>query len=216
MKILIGSRLFKSKKEAQKHCQNLLAKFRPGDVVKEAEDIDFLWGAIQRHPDAKAKIGCGVQLFYVEADVFGGQRFCVRRLDETATHFSYPKCFRPPTAREEVSKALRLEILPQIIVFKQDAFGNQRSIACSLTGVPVTWETSHVDHFNPDFCDLRDSFVAHRSFESIELYDDDSGSGKWLKDREFAAHWVEYHRKYAQLRVTSIEANLGRPRRRGE
>ena len=216
MKISIGSKGFKSKTEAQKHCKDLLNKFRPGDVVTEAEDIDFLWGAIQRHPDARAKIGHGVELFYVEADVFGGKRFCVRRVDNTTTHFSYPKCFRPPTAKEEVSKAFRKEVLSQILDFKQRSFGDQLSITCSLTGAPVTWETSQVDHFDPDFWVLRDNFIADRSFESIELYDDETGSGKLLKDRAFALSWFVYHQQFANLRITSIEANQTRPRRRRE
>lgn len=209
--ILIGNEVFASKAAARQRVQTLLHKYRPWQTVTDESDVEFLWFLLLLHPSASEKIGSGVSSFFVAADAFGGQKFCVRRTDGSSEHFSYLKCLRQPTKREEVSKAMRAEVVPWVVEFKRRVFGTNQSVACALTGVSVDWHNAHVDHYDPDFHVLRDHFLVSEKmlFEQVLLVDAPEG-GKVLKDRAFASRWYEFHARHAQLRVVTRAANLSR------
>jgi hypothetical protein len=211
--ITIGEKTFRTKELARVACQELLKKYRPGQVVNVVEDSMFLWALVQRHPRASEIIGIGINHFFVEADAFGGQHFSVSRVDGTRDHFSYLKCLRAPTIKEEVSKALRWEVISQILDFKNRSFGANSIVACALTGVSVSANSCHVDHYDPDFRVLRDQFMASKKleFSDVRLADVENG-GKRLADRHLALEWWSYHARIAKLRITSIQANLNRSR----
>lgn len=213
MKFVIGTEVFPTKGAAQARTQVLLHKYSPDEKIR-GEDVHFLWTLLQLHPRAVSKIGCGVVEFFVQGDRFGGQRFCVRRVDGSEEHFSYPKCFRSPTKLEEVSKALRNEVEEQVVAFKRQFFGQRLVAPCSLTGELIDWYGAHVDHYDPDFAPLRDSFLLYEalSIEQVELSDLPEG-GRILSDRLFAARWTNFHQNNANLRVTSKAANMARARR---
>lgn len=209
--IQIGSEVFASKAVARQRVQALLHKYLPWQTVTDATDVEFLWFLLLLHPSASEKIGSGVSAFFVVPDAFGGRRFCVRRTDGSSDHFSYLKCLRQPTKKEEVSKAMRAEVVPWVVEFKRQIFGTNQWVACALTGVAVDWHSAHVDHYDPDFRVLRDDFLASEKivFGQVLLIDVPEG-GKALKDRALALRWYEFHAKRAQLRVVTQAANLAR------
>lgn len=89
--ISLGSLHFVRKGDAQQHLKNMLNKYDVGDKVS-ADDAIVLRAALALHPDAAAKIGCGISHFSVRSADFGTKCFWVNRTDGTTEKFSYRSC----------------------------------------------------------------------------------------------------------------------------
>jgi hypothetical protein len=87
----IGSLHFARKGEASAYLKAMLHRYDLGDKVSAAEE-EVLRNALALHPDAAAKIGCGVRHFGVRSAEFGTKCFWVNRLDGTTAKFSYKAC----------------------------------------------------------------------------------------------------------------------------
>lgn len=89
--ITIGPLHFRKKGDAAAHLKAMLNKYDVGDKVS-ADDAELLRAAIALHPDAEAKIGCGVSHFSVRSADFGTKCFWVNRIDGSTEKFSYSSC----------------------------------------------------------------------------------------------------------------------------
>jgi hypothetical protein len=87
----IGELSFPSKGEAVAFLKEMLYRYRPGDDVGE-EDAAILRDALNNHPEAKEKIGCGVAGFKVRTAEFRTQCFWVMRTDGSTEKFSHKVC----------------------------------------------------------------------------------------------------------------------------
>jgi hypothetical protein len=57
-----------------------------------ADDAIVLKAALALHPEAQAKIGCGISHFSVRSADFGTKCFWVNRTDGTTEKFSFRSC----------------------------------------------------------------------------------------------------------------------------
>jgi hypothetical protein len=89
--ITLGALHFRTKGEAAAHLKAMLSKYEVGDKVKMA-DAEVLRAALALHPDANAKVGCGVTHFSVRSADFGSKCFWVNRTDGSTEKFSYRSC----------------------------------------------------------------------------------------------------------------------------
>lgn len=89
--ITIGHLHFKKKGDAAAHLKAMLHRYEVGDRVN-ADDAETLRAAIALHPDAEAKIGCGIIHFSVRTADFGTKCFWVNRIDGSSEKFSCKKC----------------------------------------------------------------------------------------------------------------------------
>ncbi len=89
--ISFGSLHFARKGDAEKHLRDMLRRYDVGDRVS-AEDAIVLKAALALHPDAEAKIGCGISNFSVRSADFGTKCFWVNRTDGTTEKFSFRSC----------------------------------------------------------------------------------------------------------------------------
>lgn len=69
----------------------MLYRYDLGDRVKQ-EDAAILKLALDRHPDAAEKIGCGIASFSVRTADFGTRCFWLNRIDGTTAKFSLKAC----------------------------------------------------------------------------------------------------------------------------
>jgi hypothetical protein len=69
----------------------MLDKYDLGDKVS-ADDAKVLRAALALHPDADAKVGCGITNFSVRSADFGTRCFWVNRTDGSTEKFSFRKC----------------------------------------------------------------------------------------------------------------------------
>lgn len=181
----------------------------------------FLLSLIQRHPNAKTKIGCGVKHFTVRINQpFGTKGFWIERFDGTCTDFSYLACITPPSKENEARKAFRDAINPQIQEFKADCFRSAfagrgpeaQFIRCPISGTTIGRANAHVDHKPPKtFEAILQAFLkeTNRKLEDIKVNPTEDGSiVTTLANEQLARDWRWYHRCEAELQLVSATANL--------
>lgn len=85
--ITLGSMHFERRGDAVAHLKGMLRGYDVGDRVK-ADDALILMAALEHHPDAAQKIGCGIAGFSVRSADFGTKCFWVNRIDGSTEKFS--------------------------------------------------------------------------------------------------------------------------------
>jgi Protein of unknown function (DUF3223) len=89
--VTLGPHHFKKKGDARAYLKAMLHKYDVGDKVSK-DDEAVLRAALAFHPDAAAKVGCGISHFSVRSADFGSKCFWVNRTDGTTEKFSYKVC----------------------------------------------------------------------------------------------------------------------------
>jgi hypothetical protein len=89
--ITIGALRFAKKGDAAKFLRAMLHRYEVGDRVNAADE-QVLRAALALHPEAEAKIGCGIAHFSVRSADFGTKCFWLNRTDGTTDKFSYKTC----------------------------------------------------------------------------------------------------------------------------
>lgn len=210
----LAGRKFSSKEAVAQHARSIKDKYKPGTYL-EGDELAFMYALLTWHPDAAIKIGAGVKAILIRANpMYGQNEFYLLRVDGSATEFSYKQCVQPSTPAADFRAACRVAIMPDIVAFSERWFAqNAVNPRCALTGERLTKAKAHVDHEPPTtFQNLLGEFV--------RLHDIDMGNVKLLgktadntfrlriADPDLEKAWIEFHRKYAKLRVISEQANL--------
>ncbi|WP_309391884.1 DCL family protein [Chelatococcus sambhunathii] len=89
--ISFGPLDFARKLDAEAFLKAMLNKYDVGDRVS-AQDAEILRDALALHPDAAAKIGCGVDSFSVRSADYGTKCFWINRPDGSTEKFSFRAC----------------------------------------------------------------------------------------------------------------------------
>ena len=217
VELKIGSLHFKTKNEAMKCFGTILSSSRIGASCPPSFMPDMM-ELIRRHPNAEQKIGSGIEKFEVrENPVFKNQKtFYLVRNDGSETDFSFRMCIsgKSPTTWANFCVAARNSISSQIIIFKTAAFLGVDAAKCQITGEDVEWNSCHVDHVTP-FSDLLQMFIEQKSIDtSIEHTKggEDGSVTRIFTDSTLDTQWKEFHKQNAVLRLTTVHANLSRPR----
>jgi hypothetical protein len=92
--VILATRTFPRQKDAKAHFSAMLARYRPGDRVDDADAADLL-ELLKRHPDGSGKVGMGVDHFEVQEADYETQCFRAVRIDGTWERFSYHVCIAP-------------------------------------------------------------------------------------------------------------------------
>lgn len=85
--ITLGPIHFNKRSDAVTHLKEMLNRYEVGDRVG-TQDAIILRAALEHHPNAASKIGCGVKDFSVRSADFGTKCFWVNRTDGTTEKFS--------------------------------------------------------------------------------------------------------------------------------
>jgi hypothetical protein len=89
--LTIGSLHFAKKGDASAFLQAMLQRYDVGDKVGAADE-QVLRDTLALHPEAEAKVGCGITHFSVRSADFGTKCFWINRPDGTTEKFSYKTC----------------------------------------------------------------------------------------------------------------------------
>lgn len=213
----INGKEFGSQTELVDYVRKIIGRYPVGTALNDA-DSAFMLDLLQRHPEAKQKIGSGVvSIFIAENPVYPGERargFWLRRRDGSKTDFSYRECIRPATPEKKALSALRAAIEPDTIAFKQAVFDRSPDglVRCPDTGEWLTFTTSHVDHKAPKTFDkLARQFLQAfgLSFADVAVVPSSDGKiGDRMADETLRSLWVRYHNENAILEIVSAKANL--------
>jgi hypothetical protein len=111
-------------------------------------------------------------------------------------------------------KALRNAITPSVRAFKAAAFHSAISadqpVSCPVSGVPVTWDNSDVDHAAPHtFLALVQGWLQQQgmSLSDVITPSGDNTTSSAMSCPVQLQSWVEYHEEHAVLRVLSRQAH---------
>ncbi len=213
---VLNGEFFKSKEAVKRKCREILYRKKVGEPV-DTLDFPFLRDLLNHHDNASQKIGCGVVSMYTMMAEQKTQCFALVRTDGSTTDFSFYSCLREKKHDEEAKKAMRNAILPQIFACKDRAFKDIETVPCPILGVPMTRETSHVDHAAPNTFDkLQQDFLVSKRLNPAVIQignKGDNATAVCLADPVLLTEWQEFHAKYAVLRVVSAHANLSILRR---
>ena len=91
IKVTIGSREFKTKKEANEYYSSMLLRYSWKEDVT-GEDLKDLLELVHEHPNHKGKIGPGILRIYKDRTEHGQGCFWAERTDGTKDNFSFKKC----------------------------------------------------------------------------------------------------------------------------
>lgn len=209
VEVTIGSKTFHSQGEATAYIRTILG--RGPHVPPEQE---FLRALLERHPRAVEKISVGVREIRVGKDKFGGNQFQVVRIDDTWIDFSYLPAVRGESMSNKgrVSKALRQEIVPQVLVAK-----NNMLRECAICG-GSTDAHFDADHYPVPFEEIADDFLANEglSYNEVGVRPAPGGrSGELIiNDSILASRWRDYHAARATYRPVHVRCHKRRKRTR--
>ena len=145
---------FKTQTAALGHFKDMLNRYALGEEISP-KDHDDLLALIQRHPEAKQKIGCGVQRFVVNMSDKGTRCFWIERTDGSRTDFSYIWAVKGegPTLYQEFSEACREAVETDLVIGKRNFFeingDSDGRVKCAVTGELISFDEAHVDHMAP-------------------------------------------------------------------
>jgi Protein of unknown function (DUF3223) len=212
---LSNGRTFTTQKAAGEFYREILWRYAEtyGEPIAEHDDMFAL---VTHHPEADAKIGCGISHFTVEHNL-NCPGFWVHRPDGTSTDFSYKVALTgaPKTPYSMLQGACRAVVKPDIQAFKLQYFGGGITAPCQVTGVSLTIDVAHVDHEKPKFVELVDEFRQLRGWvpvipREIIAPSIDGQMRAEFADPEVGDMFRAFHKTRATLRVTSKEFDLSR------
>lgn len=189
---------------------------KPSSLPRKIEppEFDYIYSILESHPESKQKIGCGVKNIWIKKTIYKNNGFFIERTDGTSTDFSYYRCLYGNNRKLNIQSAFRSAIRQQIYDFKINAFKNNPILFCPITEKEVSLKNCHVDHEEPTFKELLENFVEVKDIDLNKLeiggINKDNSMNNFIVDYKIRRDWEEYHKRNAQLRITSKKGNLSR------
>lgn len=172
------------------------------------------------HPNKQTVIDCGVRCIKVQHlyDRYNSRRFILVRTDSSIRDFTWRHALYPRDARDYVMRVCRSTVRQQIEAFKHRFFNSTRSPCCSLSGKPLTFDNSDVDHIEPNTFE----YLVDRWCQTVNLTWADIAivpsphyqTPDRFEDIYLAQSWAEFHDRHANMRVIHREAHQGLPKGR--
>lgn len=210
-------RTFTSKKALRDYVKGLL-KSTPSGTMLTKQQTDVLSEVLSWHPKAAQKQGAGVAGFRVVVpdDVPNCKCYAVVRVDGSTETFSYRACFgAAATHKQNVLRALRHAILPDVLDAKQQLIEAQRTadgmVLSSAESGQFTESEMALDHWPTPFATIVEAFFKDSGLE----YDAIAVTGEKIPkliDSGLSQAWLKYHRNRASYRLISgkLNSKLGR------
>jgi hypothetical protein len=216
--IEVGDLRFATKAAAINHFRGMLHRHPIGVRIPEPDASELGW-LLERHPEYCQKQGAGIDYFITEKTVYGKRGFRIIRIDKSSTDFSYNCSINgtAPTALSEALRAMRAEVVDDILGKKHDYFrehgGPDGTVPCAITNVPITIDGAHADHAPPrSFGTLAIAFLEALGIDPATFITPpaDNQYEPRIADPVLAEAWRAYHHKLAVIRVVAKSANLAR------
>ncbi|SDS48194.1 Protein of unknown function [Streptomyces sp. TLI_053] len=211
----IGSRLYRTKGEAEKAVQAVLHGHPVGTVLS-GEDFELVRDLLAMHHEATDKIGVGVADIRIAPPLIGRfPGFEVIREDGSTIDFSYKTCLKAPSLDSQVRNVLRMEVDDLTTAYLAQRVSSG-TLVSDESGVPLSTENLHVSYFRgPSFNDISQTFAeSEGGWGSIGMTPSTAQGLGELVDRGQAGRWREHWTEHAQLGLLTPEENRRRPRTR--
>lgn len=220
---LSNGQMFKTKKAAEQHFRDMLARYRDGEHISDYQDHSDLSALLERFDllvsNGPSKIGAGIKRFerrLNKGDGWSSPGFWVVRVDNTPTDFSYPQAVvgRPKSDAEEFSVACHNAVSRDLLGMKQrqfDHFSNPDGlIPCDITGNLVAYSEAQLSHAHPPFG------IIVKDFRKFKGWNDNIPPGTLTAsaDAQISTHFsddavgkefLNFHHDRAVLRIIGKE-----------
>ncbi len=207
--IVIGARIYSSKKEAQQAIFEVRSRYQSG--IATPEDDEFLRDLVALHPNAEAKVGVGIDRFETRWNL-RNIGFWIVRTDGSETDFSFLKCLYGSAIPDLVRSAMRSAVRDQLAEVRAAALATARR--CPISGDLLTVENCHADHEEPLFIEIADAFAnSEGGYEAMATHALDGAFGRRFVDDAQEQRWIDFHKRRARLRAVSKRTNLSTLRR---
>ena len=205
---------YKTQKELKQHVRNMVDSIGVCSSIKESHPEkwpDFIY-LFKRHSDYPQKFYGLADIMICYNPIFKKQleTLIVKSNGEIDDVSLLNNCITGKP-NDNLTIAMRNAIYPQIEEFKNNSI--LKCLLCSDT------KDIHIDHFEPQFIDLKKQFSNNWKGTIPNRFEqNDSHSKIFYKqgydfcstDKDFEKEWIEYHKKYAVLRVLCRKCNLTR------
>jgi hypothetical protein len=198
-----------TKTEKKAKCKAILTGKQPLDM----ESKYFLYQIFLGHPSFEYKQGTGISDIIIGKSP-RGKCFYFKRRDNSEIDISYITSIDgEKTKAKKIALACRTTIEPLIKQFRSNIwFGVDK---CALTGVILTKENTHIDHYSVNFKYVVSSWITKYGEDRIYKYiNENKGNDKFIKthftDKRVINNFIAYHNKHTNLRAVTDKANLSR------
>ncbi|MCC5968215.1 MAG: DCL family protein [Natronohydrobacter sp.] len=216
---LTNGQVFNSKKAAQQHFREMLARYSDEDQISDLQDHSDLSALLERFDllvsDGPSKIGAGIKRFerrMNKGDGWSSPGFWVIRVDDTPTDFSYVQAIagRPKSDAEEFSVACHNAVSRDLLAMKQRQFdhfaGPDGLIACDITGNLVGYTEAQLSHAHPPFGVIVKEFRDVKGWGKIVppgtlTASADAQISTHFADKAIAQEFLDFHHDRAVLRI---------------
>jgi hypothetical protein len=205
-------RLFETKGELKSYLRGHVEKMPLWEPL-QGFDLELALGVLDIHRHGQEKIGVGISEIELRLSHWRKREFWIIRKDGTPMDFTWAKCMDgEPPRRYYQHGALREAVRGQIQDFRRSVFAGGKAI-CAITGVRLVNDaTTHIDHHDPLFRDLADTFILAEGGVVAFGEPKDTSAAASMTDPAQKARWQAFHAEMAVLRPTTKKANLSRPR----
>ncbi|MBB4570089.1 MULTISPECIES: DCL family protein [Rhizobium] len=216
---LSNGRVWKTKKAAEQHFRDMLARYRDGDHISDYQDHIDLSALLERFDllvsDGPSKIGAGIKRFerrLNKGDGWSSPGFWVVRVDGTPTDFSYVQAVvgRPKSDADEFSVACHNAVSRDLLGMKQKQFDHFADadglIACDITGNLVAYSEAQLSHAHPPFGIIVKEFRKSKGWGDIVppgilTASADAQISTHFADDAIGREFLNFHHDRAVLRI---------------
>lgn len=211
-KYFIGEIGFKTKKECENYTRIKISDIGRTEIRDDNENFQFFMDLIHNHPECEEKCGCGINYFFIQRNPLNSKanQTMIKRTDGTSTDFSWVYCcqFKPRSDKYNLTRAMRESISPQTIKFKQ----SQIKLICNICkSINEEYSNYHVDHNEPPFRVLRDTFLSHTDLNVPTSFGDCLKTNLTIfknDDINFNNAWTSYHESNCSFQILCKTCNL--------
>lgn len=208
-------RTYKTQSKLKKAVKEMLKDIGVCDSIKKfhSEKWEEFMYLFERHPDYPEKFNglTDIKIMYNPINKQLDPRIIKSNGDEDDVSL-LNKCISGKPSND-LSKAMRNEIYPQIQEFRKNYIKENHIMKCELClCTSLDNKNFDIDHYEPQFVDLQKAFLNNWK----ELVPNTFEAGKRRskiftnKDNDFEQEWSEFHRTNATLRVLCKECNASR------
>ena len=213
--IQIGSKKYKTKKEALLHYKNILNSYKLGEQLDENDTKD-IYELLKRSKNFEKYKKAGIKAVQIIEIRYKTRVFQIIRDDNSKKTFSYiSKINSPKTNFTKFSAACRNIINDDLRIIKQeyfDKFSKNGKVKCQESGELCFWVELVIDHRQPNtFSIIVDRFIEVNTININNIkYVQLAKGGQIFEDKNLITKFKNYHKEKANLRIVKKTLNLSR------
>lgn len=188
---------FKTKKQMQDHIRNIIYLLGESIIKPDNEHFKLFQDIIKKE---------NIIEFHIVKNPINKKAFhMMYRTKKELVDFSWLKCGLD-SVDNSLIKAMRNEIYEDIINFKKQCV--KKCVFCNVTDAEF-----HVDHHEPSFKQLSDSFLEDKETDFLKYKYNKDNKLTYFDDNDFrmvvfSNQWKDYHNKNCNLQILCAKCNL--------